>query len=111
MRLPNGSRAFVDIRKLQDYSLNLEHERGKHKAKVCISALGITLNDAELLRQVLLQIARTTEDAEESTLDDYGQRYVIDFSLEWNEKQAMIRSTWIVLTSEDFPRLTSCYVL
>jgi hypothetical protein len=30
--LPNAARAEVDIRKLRDYCLNLEHDEGKHKS-------------------------------------------------------------------------------
>jgi hypothetical protein len=36
---------------------------------------------------------------------------VIDFEIEWNEKRAFIRSAWIIRADEDFPRLTTCYVL
>ena len=38
-------------------------------------------------------------------------RYVLDFSMSGPAGEAQIRSTWIVRTGEDFPRLTSCYVL
>ncbi|HXG48805.1 MAG TPA: hypothetical protein VNO52_14360, partial [Methylomirabilota bacterium] len=34
MRLPNGERAIVDIQKLTAYCLNLQHTRGRHKARV-----------------------------------------------------------------------------
>lgn len=33
-QLPNKTKAFVDIRKLEEYCLNHLHQRGKHKAKV-----------------------------------------------------------------------------
>ena len=41
MRLPNPSRAFVDASKLRDYCLNAQHPRGRHKARVFASALGL----------------------------------------------------------------------
>jgi len=50
-------------------------------------------------------------EAELGLQDDYGQRYQVDFSLEWEGRQAMIRSAWIVEFGASYPRLTSCYVL
>ena len=43
--------------------------------------------------------------------DAYGQRYSLDFILIGLTGQAMVRSSWIIRDGEDFPRLTSCYVL
>jgi uncharacterized protein DUF6883 len=57
MRLPNADRALVDIRKLVDYSLNKQHEVGKHKARVFEAALGLTTDDAMWLRERLLAAA------------------------------------------------------
>jgi hypothetical protein len=36
---------------------------------------------------------------------------VIDFLLEHTGRRALVRSAWIVLVNENFPRLTSCYIL
>jgi hypothetical protein len=44
-------------------------------------------------------------------VDQFGHRYVIDFPLEHAGRRALVRAAWIVLTNEDFPRLTSCYIL
>jgi hypothetical protein len=44
-------------------------------------------------------------------LDEYGQRYKVDFLVRFQGKEAMIRSAWIIRKNEDMPRLTSCYVL
>ena len=54
MKVPNGEKAFVDMAKLRDYALDLIHSKGKHKARVFASALGLTRNDAEWLRDELL---------------------------------------------------------
>lgn len=43
MKLPNSEKAFVDIAKLRDYSLNPEHESGGHKARVFRAALGLKI--------------------------------------------------------------------
>ena len=110
MKIPNAEHAIVDIRKLRNYSLNSKHNSGKHKARVFSSALGITNNDAEELREVLLQAVKTSE-AQVGQRDSYGQRYIVDFILDWQGKRAKIRSTWIIDPGSDVPRLTSTYIL
>lgn len=110
MKIPNANHAIVDIRKLRDYSLNPKHGTGKHKARVFSATLGITAKDAEALRSILLK-AVTEHKAELGLKDKYGQRYLVDFLLKWQGKQATIRSAWIIETHITHPRLTSCYVL
>jgi hypothetical protein len=46
MLIPNAENAVVDIRKLRDYCLNLEHDDGKHKARLFLSILGVTADNA-----------------------------------------------------------------
>ena len=41
----------------------------------------------------------------------YGQRYTADFLLARREKQAIVRSGWIIEHDSDIPRLTTCYPL
>ncbi len=110
MKLPNGGQAVVDIAKLRDYCLSPDHPRGRHKARVFAAALGLNSDHAEELRTSLLQAART-EEASMSDQDEYGQRYVLDFTMHGSVGEAQVRSCWIVLRGEDFPRLTTCYVL
>ena len=81
MPIPNAERAVVDIRKLRDYCLNPMHDEGQHKARVFATALGITADDAEDLRVLLLQAVKTSE-AQLGRRDAYGQRYTVDFLLE-----------------------------
>ncbi len=95
--------------KLQEYCLSLTHPRGRHKARVFAAILGLTADDAELLRDALLQAA-IIEDATPTDQDEFGQRYVIDFQMQGPQGTAIVRSAWIVRTGEPFPRLTSCYV-
>ena len=110
MRLPHGEKAVVEVGKLRDYCLNPQHHRGRHKARVFARALGLTQADAELLRDALL-IAATEADATPGERDEYGQRYVLDFPMSGPSGRATVRSNWIILEGETFPRLTSCYVL
>lgn len=95
MKLPNADRAFVDIAKLRDYSLNAEHKEGKHKARVFAAALGLAIDDAEWLREKLLKIAKSG-DCRLGRKTDLGQRYLIDFELSRERKTARLRSVWIV---------------
>ncbi len=110
MRLPNPENAVVDVRKLRDYCLNPEHPRGRHKARVFSDALGLGADDAEDLREALLSAARS-EEAVAGEEDEYGKRYVLDFEMRTVVGTATVRSGWIVRHGEDFPRLTSCYVV
>ena len=61
MKLPNSEQAVVDIAKLRDYSLDLTHKEGRHKARVFAAALGLTRNDADWLLDQLLAAARTSD--------------------------------------------------
>ena len=102
MQIPHAERAEVDIRKLIGYCLSLEHAEGKHKARLFAEALGITADDAGDLRDALLKMIKT-QDAKLGLRDDYGQRYTVDFLIEWQGKQAMIRSGWIIEHDSDTP--------
>lgn len=110
MKVPNAEKAVVDIRKLTDYCLSHEHARGKHKARVFLSALGMASAHAKELREALLEKVRT-EDCVIGTADEYGTRYNVDFTYARGGKEAIVRSTWIIKVGETTPRLTSCFVL
>jgi hypothetical protein len=59
--MPFADAAIVDRRKLTDCLLDEAHPRGRHKAKLFRSALGLTANDADWLRDVLLDAAKTLD--------------------------------------------------
>jgi hypothetical protein len=61
MLIPNADKAVVDIRKLRDYCLNLEHDDAKHKARLFSTILGMTAEDAQELRRILLEVVKTHE--------------------------------------------------
>jgi hypothetical protein len=110
MSLPGASRAEIELRKLEDYCLSFDHPRGRHKARVFCSALGLTTaNTAEL--EVRIRQALETEACIAGPIDRFGRRYAVDFRWEREGRTAAIRTTWIIRADEDFPRLTSCYVL
>ena len=101
---------MVDIAKLRAYSLNPTHDVGKHKARVFRAALDLTIDDAEWLRERVLEAALEGE-ALVGPPSPFGAKYVLDFRLEHAGRVATVRTTWIVEHGTDFPRLTSCYVL
>jgi len=102
----------VELAKLRDYCLSDSHPRGRHKARVFRSRLGLTAGEAELLRRALLDAARDRQDELQPTIaDEFGQRYVLDLVMTTTAGTATIRSAWIVLAGDNVLRLTSCYVL
>ena len=109
-KLPNAENAIVEVGKLRDYCLSSDHPRGRHKARVFASALGLTADDAEELREALLTAALSGE-ADPTEEDKYGKRYVLDFEMKTDAGTATVRSGWIVRRGEDVPRFTSCFVL
>ncbi len=110
MLLPNAERAEIDIRKLTDYCLNPEHVEGKHKARLFAAALDLSVDDAPVLHNALLKMIKR-QDAKLGLLDEYGQRYTVDFLFDLRGRQATIRTGWIIEHDSEIPRLTTCYPL
>ena len=100
----------MDIAKLRDYCLNPRHPRGRHKARVFAAVLGIRLENAGLLQRALLDAALRAE-ATLGERDGHGQRYLLDFEMEGPSGKGAVRSSLIVLAGEEFPRMTTCYIL
>jgi hypothetical protein len=110
MKLPNPAQVVVDMQKLTGYCLNPIHSDGQHKAYVFQSVLGLGIEDAEILRDALLEAVKIN-DAVLGQSNAQGQKYVIDFSMTFRAKQAIVRSAWMIRLNEDFPRLITCYIL
>jgi len=80
MRLPNGDRADLGT-KIEDYVLNPGHWKGRHKARVFESVLGITLANREVLRHAILSAAENLDEAEPLGNNGHGEVYVLRFAL------------------------------
>jgi hypothetical protein len=80
MKLPNGERAELGT-KLDDYVLNPLHPHGKHKARLFETALGITLLNAEVLRQGLLEAAAKSNAAEARGDNRFGLAFILRFPM------------------------------
>lgn len=71
----------------------------------------MTSENAEKLRVILLSTAVVNNEVSMIDADQYGRRYSLDVIVTLGSREALVRSAWIIKTSEDFPRLVSCYVL
>ena len=109
-RLPNSSRAILDIEKLRDYCLNPLHPEGRHKARVFAAALGITQQDAEWLRSAILAaLPQSNLMQQESTA--FGHRFTVDVCLRRDDRHATVRTCWIIRMGEHVPRSVTSFVL
>ena len=109
MKLPNGEHCELGM-KLEDYSLNPSHREGRHKARVFASALGITQANAYLLRSAILSAAVSGE-AEARGENAFGKIFNLRFAMSTERGRAIVLTGWIVLHNEDFPRLTTCFIV
>src|SRR5947209_16223557 len=109
---PLYRRLVVDIRKVRHYCLSNEHPRGRHKARVFRSRLGLSADDAQLLRHALIQaVDQPGASFVPMVSDAYGQRFVLDFEMTTASGSATLRSGWIILAGERVLRFVTCYVL
>ncbi len=109
---PHFGDVVVEVAKLRDYCLSDAHPRGRHKARVFRSRLGLGAEDAPFLLAALLDAVRDRRtELSRTVADHYGQRYLLDFVLTTVAGAAVVRSTWIVRTDDDVLRMVSCYVL
>ena len=110
LRLPNAARAVIPPEKLRDYSLDPGHEVGGHKARVFDSALGITRDDWEYLRDAILHGlpgARVTAVRETR----HGLLFEVPIRIPGlNGRSAEVLTAWFLGSDESDPRLTSAYI-
>lgn len=107
MKLPNGHKADLG-NKIEKYCLNPNHEKGKDKANLFQNKLGITLQNAEILKTAIKQ-AIITESVVIRKINEYGTHYNMKFFLKTDVGESLILVAWTIRTGEDFPRLTNCY--
>ena len=106
--LPNYTNAYIDIQKLKDYCLNEDHPIGKHKARIFKSFLSFSLTDAEKFLELIKEGLKSNEVVIGKN-DVYGQRYFVDMKISNFDKEAIVRTAWIVVENEN-PRLVTCYI-
>lgn len=107
MKLPNGNRADLG-NKIESYCLNFDHDKGKHKAVLFKAKLGITIDNADILKEALKQAA-INENVTIIKENDYGTHYNMRFILKTNVGESLLLVGWIIRKRENFPQLTNCY--
>jgi len=109
VRLPNARQARIPTDKLVRYALDPSHERGKHKARVFASALGIAAADWRYLHDAIL--AALPEAAVRSTrITPFGVTYEVVAMVDGlNGATKPVVTTWII-EGDGPPRLTSTWV-
>ena len=107
MKLPNGDQADLG-NKVEDYCLNFNHNLGKHKAILFNKKLGITLDNADILKNAIRKAA-LTESVMVRRVNEYGTHYNMKFLLRTEIGESLILVAWVIRFDENFPRLTNCY--
>lgn len=108
MLLPNFEKASVDLEKLTAYALNASHPEGRHKARVFLSALGVTAADGEWLANMILAGLARSEAVLQNTTN-WGPIYRVDMEVVRGQRCAKVRTAW--LCTAEAARLVTCFVV
>ena len=108
MKLPNGELAEISMEKLIGYCLNPKHSRGKNKARVFRSRLGITAENAEVLRSLISQAALEGEVVQQA-VTEFGQQFKVDWTIPEREG-TQLRTIWEIGLINPNPRLISAFI-
>ncbi len=92
MKLTNGELAEIPMQKLIGYCLNPEHSGGKHKARVFLSVLGITAENADVLKQ-LIQTAAIGGEVVQQDSTPFGNQFKVDWTVP-NTEAIQLRTIW-----------------
>jgi len=109
LRLPRAHEATIPTGKLVGYVLDPGHERGRHKARVFASALGIAAGDWRYLHDRILE-ALPTGVVRGTRITPFGVAYEVLVVIDGlNGRTAPVVTTWMV-EKDAAPRLTSAWV-
>lgn len=109
VRLPRAREARIPTDKLVRYALDLAHERGRHKARVFASALGITASDWRYLHDQILAALPEAE-VRATRITPFGVGYEVVVMIDGlNGATHPVVTTWISQRDRP-PRLTSTWV-
>jgi hypothetical protein len=101
MKLPNGEYAIIPMEKLTGYCLNPNHSSGKHKARVFASALRITAENADDLRELITQAAIEGELIQQDSTE-FGQLYKVDWAIS-DREWVILRTLWEITPDQPNP--------
>jgi hypothetical protein len=108
MKLPDGDQAIIPIEKLLGYCLNPNHTKGKHKARVFKSALGITADHVDRLVE-LIQLAALQGEVVQVRVTDFGQEFKLDWTVP-DHDGLQLRTIWIIPHDSAAPQLVSAFI-
>jgi hypothetical protein len=109
VRLPRAREATIPTAKLIGYALSTTHERGRHKARVFASALGITANDWRYLHDQILT-ALSDGEVRSTYVTPFGIAYEMIVMIDGlSGRPVPVVTTWMV-SAAAAPRLTSTWV-
>ena len=109
VRLPRAREARIPTDKLVRYALDLTHERGRHKARVFGSTLGISSADWRYLHDQILEALPEAE-VRGTRITPFGVSYEVVVMIDGlNGATHPVVTTWIVDRGGP-PRLTSTWV-
>lgn len=109
MKLPNGNQAIVTDAKLLGYLLNEQHESQPGHAELFRRLLDIGPENAEHLRDALLNAARNHE-AVPGRPSPHGEKFEIRFDMTGPHAVYTIISVWIIAQGQTEPRLVTAFI-
>jgi hypothetical protein len=92
---PDFENPEFDDRKLTDYALNPDHPVGKNKARVIQSATGLGREDAQNVKQQILDQVGDGPPTE-GKRDQHGDRWNKDVTVTGPNGSIVVRTAWIV---------------
>jgi hypothetical protein len=100
----------IDARKLTEYALNLNNERGQHKARVFARVLGYNQqNYVDLAEHI--QAQALDGEAEVMRVDQFGQHVRVDLAVKGTQGQvAIVRTGWVIAPDSDVAALVTVFV-
>jgi hypothetical protein len=108
--LPRADEAVVAEDKLRDYALNMEHDVGRHKARVFAATLGIHADDWEWLREQILDGIQTTPVSDIRPCYN-GLRCTVVLRVQGrNDDERPVVTGWRIPDDGGPPHLTTAYV-
>jgi predicted transcriptional regulator len=104
MKLPNRENALIEISKITEYLLNINHERGGDKARLLIE-FGYSRENWQQLENDIRQY-HLEADVTKSRETIYGTRYEISAVLITpSGKSLLVTTAWQINLGKDYPRL------
>jgi hypothetical protein len=82
--------------------------KGKHKARVFQSVLGINRENADRLYELVRQAAITGEEVQERSTP-FGQEFKVDWTIPGLD-QVQLRTLWIISSESTVPQLVSAFI-